>query len=147
MWLLPTGIALVVIVLVVVALVRKPVLLDPTTPEGTVQEYLQAISDEDYEKAFEMLETDTFSGCVPSDLARYLPGEPFTASLEPDGDTAGGDSTAIVNVRIRFGSNGMFGSGWDTWESFELTSSDGIWWITGDPWPHFVWECTQRGDF
>lgn len=146
-WLLPAGIGLIVIALVVVALVRKPVQLDPDTPEGTVQEYLQAISDEDYEGAFEMLAAEEFDGCVPSDIARYLPSEPFTAGLEPGDATPPDDQAAFVNVRIRFGSGGMFGSGWDTWESFQLVSSDGFWWITGDPWPHFVWECTQRGDF
>ncbi len=35
-WLLPAGIGLIVVVLVVVALVREPVQLDPSTPDGPV---------------------------------------------------------------------------------------------------------------
>ncbi len=147
-WLLAGGIGILVVVLVVVALVREPVQLDPSSPEGTVQEYLQAISDEDYERAFELLRPEVFEGCVPSDLSRYAPSEPFTASLESEGGEPGaGEDQAIVNVRMRFGTDGMFGSGWEAWESFELVNEEGFWWITGEPWPHFVWECEQRGDF
>ncbi len=147
-WLLPGGIGLLVVGLVIVALVREPVQLDPATPEGTIQEYLQAISDEEYDRAFELLRPATFEGCVPSDVARYAPTDPFTANLDDQASEPGaGEDHAIVNVRIRFGADGMFGSGWESWESFELVSEDGFWWITGDPWPHFIWECEQRGDF
>lgn len=147
-WFIGGGIGLLVVVLVIVALVRDPVQLDPSSPEGTVQEYLQAMSDEDYERAFELLEPQTFEGCVPSDLARYAPSEPFTASLEdPASEPGPGEDRVFVNVRMRFGTDGMFGSGWESWESFELVSDDGFWWITGEPWPHFIWECEQRGDF
>lgn len=145
-WLLPAGIGLLIIVLVVVALVRDPVQLDPETPEGTVQEYLQAISDDDYERAFELLRPDDFEGCVPSDMRRFVSNEPFTATLDPDGGTMTAEDRAMVNVRIRFGTDGPFGSGWETFESFELVSEDGFWWITGEPWPHFFWECRERGD-
>ncbi|TDI55747.1 MAG: hypothetical protein E2O96_04660, partial [Acidobacteria bacterium] len=62
-WLWPLGIGLTVVALAIVALVREPVQLDPSTPEGTVQEYLQAISDEDYNKAFELLDPEGFEGC------------------------------------------------------------------------------------
>jgi hypothetical protein len=142
-WLLPAGVGLLVLVLVVVALVRDPVELDPETPEGTVQEYLQAISDGDYETAFELLHPDEFEGCVPSDIGRDLGNEPFTASLESDVEPM--EELTIVNVRIRFGTDGPFGSGWETFESFELVSEDGFWWITGEPWPHFFFECRERG--
>lgn len=146
-WLLPAGIGLLVLVLVVVALLRDPVQLDPETPDGTVQEYLQAISDNDYEAAFATLHPDEFEECVPSDIQRHVNDEPFTASLESDGDAMPDSERAIVNVRIRFGTGGPFGSGWETFESFELVSEDGFWWITGEPWPYFSFDCRERGDF
>lgn len=143
-WLLPTGIVLLVLVLVVIALVREPVQLDPATPEGTVQEYLQAISDDDYEKAFELLDPEEFEGCVPSDIERHVQDEPFTASFESDVHPLDDEDTVIVNVRIRFGTDGPFGSGWETFESFELIRDDGAWLITDEPWPRFFWECRER---
>lgn len=146
-WLLPAGIGILVIVLVIVALVRDPVELDPDTPEGTVQEYLQAISDNDFDRAFELLRPDEFAECVPGDIERHVSDEPFTASLESDGEPVSDEDRVIVNVRIRFGTGGPFGSGWETFESFELVSEDGFWWITGEPWPYFSFECRERGDF
>ena len=146
-WLLPAGIGLLVVVLVVVALLRDPVQLDPGTPEGTVQEYLQAISEDDFERAFELLEPDEFEGCVPSDIERHVMDQPFTARLDSDAQPIDDQGRAVVDVRIRFGTDGPFGSGWETFESFELVSEDGFWWITGQPWPHFFFECRERGDF
>lgn len=147
-WLLPGGIGLLILALVVVALVRDPVQLDPGTPNGTVQEYLQAISDDDYETAFELLHPEDFDGCVPGDIERHVSDEPFTASLESRVvDPMDDQERVIVNVRIRFGTGGPFGSGWETFESFELVSEDDFWWITGEPWPYFSFECSQRGDF
>lgn len=146
-WLLPAGIGLLVLVLVVVALVRDPVQLDPETPAGAVQEYLQAISDEDYEAAFELLHPDEFEECFPSDIERHAHNEPFTASLESDREPVSDGDRVLVNVRMRFGTDGPFGSGWETFESFELVSEDGFWWITGEPWPYFSFECRQGGDF
>ena len=145
-WLLPAGIGVLIAVLVVVALVRDPIVLDPSTPEGTVQEYLQAISDNDYETAVGILHPEEFEGCGPADLARFGPEQPFTASLETDEPSADGER-ARVSVRIRFGTDGLFNSGGETWESFELVSEDGIWWIAGEPWPHFFWECQDRENF
>lgn len=135
------------VVLVVVALIRDPVQLDPETPSGTVQEYLQAISDDDFEAAFELLHPDEFEDCVPSDIQRHVTEEPFTASLESTVEPTEDQETAIVNVRIRFGTGGPFGSGWESFESFELVSEDGLWLITGEPWPYFSFECAHRGDF
>lgn len=146
-WLLPAGIGLLVVVLVAVALVREPVQLDRSTPEGTVQEYLQAIGDKDYDRALEILHPDEFEGCVAADIARSAPNDPFTASLEDAESERGDDNEVVVSVRMRFGTGGMFGSSWENWETFTLRSENGVWHITGQPWPHFHWECAERGDF
>lgn len=140
-WPIPAGIGLLVVVLVVVALVREPVELDPGTPEGTVQEYLQALGDGDYERAIGLLEPERFEDCTPAHLARFTPDEPFTATLESTPRDETDETRAFVDVRMRFGTNGLFGSSWETYESFTLVNEDGFWWITEDPWPHFGWEC------
>lgn len=159
-WAVPTGIGLVVGALVVIALVRDPLTLDPDSPEGTVQEYLQAISDQRWEDAYEVLDPQLFAECGPSDIASNAPSEPFTASLRtsdgfvrdrfepiPPGDgppstTTPPDDETIVEVTLRFGDTGPFGSGgWTSSEVFELVSRDDFWWVSGDPWPYFSWRC------
>jgi len=158
-WGIPVGIAAVVAILVVVALVRDPVQLDPDSPEGTVQEYLQAISDERWEDAHAVLDPEGFAECNPSDIASNAPGQPFTASLQEGDARQGGrieevpsddettatttppDEERIVEVTLRFGDTGPLGSGWTTHEVFEVVSRDGFWWISGDPWPYFGWSC------
>lgn len=158
-WAVPAGIGVAVLVLMLVALVRDPVTLDPDSPEGTVQEYLQAISDERWEDAYAVLDPQRFADCGPSDIASNAPGDPFTASLQapegleqesfggvPVGDTGTTtppDDEAVVEVTLRFGDPGPFGSGgWTQYEVFALASRDTFWWISGDPWPYFSWRCT-----
>lgn len=162
-WLWPLGIGLTVVALVIVALVREPVQLDPSTPEGTVQEYLQAISDEDYNKAFELLDPEGFEGCTTSDLARSAPRDSFTATMGFSGDAERGferfgpvdedgrppsRELVSVDVTLRFDTGDVFSGSWDQYETFFLISENGSWWITDDPnpWPYFTWDC-QRGDF
>jgi hypothetical protein len=148
------GIAVAVAALVLVALVRDPVALDPDSPQGTVQGYLQAISDDRWEDAYEVLDPEIFAGCGPSDIASNAPADPFTASLHAEdfdrgrfpgivtGATTPPDDETVVEVTLRFGDTGPFGSGgWTTYAAFDLVSRDGLWWISGDPWPSFSWRC------
>lgn len=158
-WAIPAAIALGVVVLVTVALVRDPVHLDPDSPEGTVQEYLQAISDDRWDDAYAVLEEERFAECTPADIAANAPGDPFTASLQTGTGSAvvdrleevtdatttttlAPDESATVEVVLRFGDSGPFGgSGWTTHEVFDMVSRDGFWWVSGDPWPYFSWRC------
>lgn len=143
-WIWPVVIGGLVIALVVVALAREPVELDPTTPEGVVQEYLQAISDGEFEAAFATLDPESFEGCTAADIQRSVWQESFTASLPTEtGDHSGG--RALVDVTMRFGNGGIFGGGWDSREVFVLVQRDGVWWITEDPWPYFSFECRDGG--
>lgn len=144
-WLWPAVIGTVVIALAAIALLREPVLLDPTTPEGTVQEYLQAISDQDFDKAFETLDPESFADCTPSDIQRSGWEENFTASLPQTSDPSG--ERVFVEVTMHFGDSGLFGGGWDSFETFVLVERDGFWWITEDPWPYFRWSCDGEDGF
>jgi hypothetical protein len=138
-WVIPAGLVVLVVALVAVALYRGPTTFDPTTPEGAVQEYLQAVADGRWEDAFAVLDPEAFADCEPSDMMIGVT-EPFTATHE--GTTYVGDR-AGVEVKLRFGDPGGIGSGWETWERFELIESDGFWYITGDPWPYFRWSCER----
>lgn len=155
-WLLPVGLGVVVIGLVAIAMARGPVSLDPDTPEGTVQEYLLAISDDRWDEAVEVVHEDWRGTCDGDDLRSFDPDE-FTAELGSTGDFGGGpvvapepvgqpaptmpEETTTVDVTIIHG--GGVG-GWNEYTTFELTNQDGFWWLVGDPWPYFIWSCQGR---
>lgn len=163
-WLLPAGLGALVVTLASVALLRGPVELDPGTPKGTVQEYLVAIDDERWDDAIEILHEGWRGDCAGSDLEAFSPDD-FSAELgtdfgmsgrvtresfevvaipPDDGKTApptGPESTSTVEVTIHRGSQGGLGSGWSEHVTFELVEEDDFWWLTGDPWPYFIWSC------
>lgn len=162
-WLLPVGLAAVVISLVTIALTRGPVSLDPDTPEGTVQEYLQAVNDRRWDDALAVVHEDWRGSCESFDLEVFAPDD-FSAEL---GDPSGFDGfevrenfTAIpsdgstmptipedvsrVDVTINHRDGGGFGSSWQEHVVFELASDDDFWWIVGDPWPYFIFSCPGR---
>ncbi|MFZ0014687.1 MAG: hypothetical protein WAL25_11305 [Acidimicrobiia bacterium] len=159
-WWLPAGLAVLVIGLVAVALTRGPVSLDPDTPEGTVQEYLLALHEERWDDAIAVIHPQWLGNCDADDLSAFADPE-FTAELghseefgggfvQEGFDAVGGDgfnpgelpgSDTSVEVTISRGDGGPFGSGWTEWVTFELVNEDDFWWISGDPWPGFVWNC------
>lgn len=154
-WVLPAGLAALVVALVAIALLRGPAVLDPDTPEGTVQEYLTAISEERWDDAIEILHEDWQGECEGPDLASHVH-EDFTAQL---GDQTGfgsagfgvgpegqdvppvPDDATRVEVTLDHGDSGSLGSGWRELTVFELVDGEGFWWLVGDPWPYFVWSC------
>ena len=138
-WLFFAGAAIVIATLLVIAFSREPVALDPNTPEGTVQNYLQAISDEDYDGAFNLIDPEWTEGCTPADLAASAPFQGFAASIS---ETDEEGSRAFVTVTIREGvSTGPFGGVPGYPEFFELEKGSGQWLIIGYPWPYFEWRC------
>lgn len=159
-WLLPVGLGVLVVVLVVIALNRGPVELDPETPEGAVQEYLVAIDERRWEDAIAVIHPDWRGECDGEDLSRFAPGD-FTAELGSPGGFGGGivreefevvgddlgqplpapDET--VEVTIRRGDATGFGGGWDEYVIFEMSDDGEFWWIVSDPWPYFVWNCRE----
>lgn len=161
-WLLPAGLAVLVVGLVAVALLRGPTDLDPDTPEGTVQEYLLAISEERWDDAIEVLHEDWRGECDGRDLASNSR-QDFTAELgNRTGFNDGGrgsldvdpaafdgppptipDETTVIEVTIHYNDGGGLGPGWSESVFFELVDQDDFWWLVDDPWPHFVWSCQR----
>lgn len=135
-WAVPAGLAVLVLVLGAVALIRGEGNADPTTPEGALRLYLQGIAEGDWEQAYRFLDPDDFQGCEPSDLGSAGV-ESFTAVHE---ETQLRDGTATIIMDLRFGSGGFFG-GWSNRTDFSLVQREGFWYVTGDPWPHFRWNC------
>ena len=153
-WLVPAGLGIVVVALVAIALLRGPASLDPSTPEGAVQEYLVALSEERWDDAAAVVHEDALGNCTSDDIRAFGTVD-FTAELGFQGDFFGGvaeravfdDGSALpsgdtlVDVTITHSSEGGLGSGWSEFVTFEMFEEEGFWWITGDPWPYFVWNC------
>jgi hypothetical protein len=158
-WAIPTALGVLVVGLVIISLVRGPVEMDPDSPEGAVQQYLLAVDDRRWEDALEVFHPQWRGSCTADDLVGYHVDD-FTAQLG-QGDSGmfgsrgmvdtfeqvGGEieeqplpgGTEFIDVTITH--TDAFGSTWDEWVQFELVDDDDFWWIVGDPWPYFVWNC------
>ncbi len=156
-WLLPVGLVALVVGLVAIALSRGPTEIDPDTPEGTVQEYLQAINDERFDDAVDVIHPAWRGACEGSDLAGFVDTD-FTARL--GNESFGGGFVAVpateegssvplpptdttVEVTISHNQGGGIGSSWDEYVVFELIDDDDFWWLGNDPWPYFLWNCRE----
>ena len=131
--------AIVVGVIVVgaalVALTRsEPTALDPNSPEGTAQIYVQAILDGDQSTVRDLLLED---GCDVG--PRYFGNQTVRARLidsSVDGDTA------VVDIDLIFGGGDpLFGGyGYEEPAQIELELTDGGWRVDPDSWPYFPCE-------
>lgn len=137
-WLVPVLVGAAIIALVIVALLRGETSFDPTSPEGAVQEYLQALADGRWDDALDVLDPQIFETCRGSHIADYV-WSSFSASHE---STVHGPRDVYVNVTLEFGDGGVWG-GWRDTTQFTLTEIDGLWYITDDPWPHFRDSCRR----
>ncbi|MGH3649896.1 MAG: hypothetical protein ACRDU9_04235 [Acidimicrobiia bacterium] len=155
---MPIGLTVLVGGLVAIALLRGPVELDPDTPEGTVQEYLTAISEERWEDAVAVIHPDWLGACEAVDISRVASTD-FSAKLGTDGfgggfveerfvEIGGGEeplpvADTHVEVTIIHSDQGGPGSSWDEFTTFDLVDDDDFWWLVNDPWPYFVWSCRE----
>jgi len=140
-WLIPVLVAVAVIALVVIALLRGQIQFDPTSPEGAVQEYLQAIVDKRWEDALAVLDPQAFETCGPEHISSHVWDQEFTASHV---GTNYGSTFTFVEVQFEYRDGGPWGGGgW--WEQFTLFEENGLWYITDDPWPNFRFSCSRFG--
>lgn len=132
-WLLPTVGVLAVVALVAAGVLREAPELDPSTPEGTVQAYFQAVFDGDQEAAAALTEGE----CDPN-LGPGSQVEGVSASL---GSVEFDDTQATVVVNMSQPSSEPFGglTEWPEW--FSLLNRDGTWLIQQPVWPYYAGEC------
>lgn len=137
-WVFPVVAGAILLVLTLIALFREPVVLDSATPEGTVQAFLQAIDDNDFEAARNQLSPSLQEECSTADIASAGPYESFTATL---GDVEEFEDETIVHISLRLGD----GSSLDGYTfdpgPYRLQRESGVWGITEIGWPYFYFEC------
>lgn len=121
----------IAIVAGVISANRATPTLDPNTPAGTVQLFVQAIMDEDDVAAVALLDPDL--QCTAPLIEIYRPDGVVVdvISAEESAKTA----SVVLELTERDGP-------WNSWshrEHFDLIRADAGWLITGSPWP--VYSC------
>lgn len=104
------------------------------SPEAVVQDYVQAVLDQDYDTAITMVDPNL--NCTTEDYTQsYYPQDTAIALVQAH------ISQHEATVTVEFGSyNEPFFEPFIGQEQFELTPTDaGQWHITGNPWP--VYQC------
>ena len=115
--------------------------LDPATPEGAVQGYVQAVFDDDRAAARSFLTPGLAQRCP--DLGDHHLGD-HSASVVVVATDEGGDT---VRIRVRFTETPrvepLGGTPYSYVETFVLTEHGGRWLISDTPWPdHYCPEVT-----
>ena len=127
--------AIAIVAVIVVLSVNEPVAqLDKDSPEGTVQQYLGAITDKDFSQAMDYLASD--SKCTIQDFERAYIQDSLRIGLSDLTTTA---DSASVTVKIDTSSGDPFYGGYSETQTFTLTKEESGWKVTGIPWP--TYEC------
>jgi hypothetical protein len=136
-WLWPLVGAAGVITLVVIGLNREPAEFDPDTPEGTVQMYIGALVDGDFQTATSFWADE---GCTPISTIPTRGAPEVSVSLV---SVDGNDIQANVVVRITEYSEDPLGGLYEYEEWFTLTRQDGTWKVRQPSWPYYDLECEE----
>lgn len=127
------GIVIVAVAIVtVLSTTKSAVVVDRSTPAGSVQVYLKAILAGKNAEAAKMLSPN--SVCTIDDVDRAYVVDTSRVLLV-DSTTDG--SNAEVRVRVEIPSGGPFGDFMTEDHTFRLSNASGSWLLTGIPWPLF----------
>jgi hypothetical protein len=122
----------IVALIAVLAVKEDTPQLDANTPEGSVQQYLQSVTERDFDTALTYLADNT--KCKVEDFDQAYIQDSIRISLSDS--SIKGDS-ASVKISIENSSGDPFSSGYTESQTFRLTKSDSGWKITGIPWPTY----------
>ena len=126
-----------VVALVLIGLNREPAALDPGTPEGTVQAYIGALVEGEFETAADFWADD---GCTPSSTIPTRGAPDVSVSLV---SVDGNDVQANVVVRISENSEEPLGGLVEYEEWFTLVRRDGAWRVRQPSWPYYDLVCEE----
>ena len=128
-------VAVIVVGAALVALTRsEPAMLDPATPEGTAQRYVQAVLDGNHATAESLLLDDD------CDVGPRYYGDQTVRARLIDSTTTG--DTAVVDIELAFsGGDPLFGGyGYTESAQIELESTGEGWKVDPDSWPYYPCE-------
>ncbi len=87
-----------VVVLAISALSSDPTVLDPASPEGVVQQYVTAVTDEDWVAARALFTPGLADKCTVSDMSQSRMDNVSRVSID---DVSQSDGSAIIKVIIK----------------------------------------------
>lgn len=120
--------AIILTAVLAVTLAPTPPQLDPTTPEGVVQTYVQAVMTDDATSAEAALTAKAARLCTDFPVRTNRIQRVRIADSAVNGDRA------VVDVRITWEPADAFSSEWSEDGSFRLVERDGLWKIDEAPW-------------
>lgn len=126
------AIAVIAIAVAILSAAKSPAELDPSSPEGVVQQYLTAVFDHRNDDAADFL--DPAGNCAADDLDRFGVAPNARVDLVKAESTT---DSARVTIAIEYSSGDPFGGGWSEEKTLRLVKSDGAWKLTGIPWPMY----------
>lgn len=138
------GAGIVVAILVVAAIIvvltgDRVVELDPSTPEGVVQQYMNHVLDDDENEAMALLTVDP-DGCTQMRAEVSFDREAVRIVLG-DIDVSGDDADVDVTL-TRSSGDPLDNYEWTEDLTFDLVRTDGAWKIDEVPWPFMI--CEER---
>lgn len=136
-WVLPLAGTVGVVVLVVIGLARGPAEFGPSTPEGTIQLYIDALVDGDFVTAAAFWADD---GCIPVSTVPSRGAPDISASLV---SVEGNDIEANVVIRITESSQDPLGGLVEYDEWFNMIRRDSSWKIRQPSWPYYDIACEE----
>lgn len=134
LWALAGLAGVVLVVAAVAGALREPADLDPDTPEGVVQDYLEAVLARDHDAAVAHLSEADADHCGAEGFQRAYVPEALTATLD-EVRLRGDRADVLVRLREPTGPPPFGGPGMRSTEAFELVRDGGAWRLTGRPWP------------
>ena len=132
--------ALLAVAAIAVAL-RSPANFEPGSPEAVVQEYVNAVLDEDSEAAFALLTPSAQRRCKLEDLEdRYIRGEQSRIVLV-DSEITGDTATVELEFTAASGDSPFDIYEYSFEQRFKLRDVDGAWRLSAAQWPFY--RCTE----
>jgi hypothetical protein len=135
-WVLPVLGVAVVVGLVLIGLNRAAVEFDPGTPEGTVQLYVAALVEGDYETAGGYWADES---CRPSSIVPTMSTDVSASLVGVDGN----ERQATVRVNLSENSEGSMGGIYVHEEWFDLVNGAEGWRIRQPSWPYYDQICEE----
>jgi len=134
------GIGLLVVVALVVFFTRKDsqTYVSDDTPEGVVHNYVLAVLDKDYEKAYTYLADLEYKPTYEEFRRAFLNGEVNPDNQAVDiGESEIFDDVATVDLELIYNSSDPFSTGYRNPQTADLVKQNGVWKLTLMPQYNF----------
>lgn len=133
-WIVGLGVLVVMVIASIFVATRPVETLDPNSPAGVVQQYVQLVMDGDNDLAADYFADDTM--CDAGDLDRAYINRDARIDLL---DTTIDGSRARVRIALSNPTDDIVRNTWTEERTMRLVRVSGKWLLTGIPWP--LYEC------